>query len=88
SILFEPGDELVRQLVNGYQADHFFKDKWDKASADDLPRFQGQAFQVDERGLLYLRVGDDEPKLCVPQAAVPHILACTHDSPLFSAHEG
>ncbi|EPT02334.1 hypothetical protein FOMPIDRAFT_1082883, partial [Fomitopsis schrenkii] len=88
TILFEPGDEMARQFVAGYQDDRFFCDKWKQASSMTVPRFQGQAFQRDERGLLYMRIGDDEPKLCVPRTMVPTILAHTHDSPLFSAHEG
>ncbi|EPS94952.1 hypothetical protein FOMPIDRAFT_1078413, partial [Fomitopsis schrenkii] len=88
TILYEPGEDMARQFVAGYQADRFFRDKWTKATSTDLPRFQGQAFQRDERDLLYMRIGDDEPKLCVPQSLVPTILAHTHDSPLFSAHEG
>ena len=88
TILFEPGEELTKQLVEGYQEDPFFKDKWARAKEQHLPHFQGQAFQVDERGLLYLCLGDDDTKLCIPRATVPTILACTHNSPLFSAHEG
>ncbi|KZT67214.1 hypothetical protein DAEQUDRAFT_653672, partial [Daedalea quercina L-15889] len=87
-VLMELSDELTKKFVEGYQVDNFFKDKWSKATTPGLVQFKGQAYQADERGLLYLRVDNDPPKLCVPHTMVPYILNETHDSPLASAHEG
>ncbi|EPS96699.1 hypothetical protein FOMPIDRAFT_1079355, partial [Fomitopsis schrenkii] len=75
-------------FVDGYKVDPYFSDKWKKAANAEVLPFAGQCFIMGVNQLLYMRINDEMPKLCVPKPLVPFVLAQVHDSPWDSAHKG
>ena len=81
-------DDIRQRFVDGYLEDPHFAEKWKKVSETEAQPFYGQCFVKEQDGLLYLRINDETPKLCVPKSMIPFVLARVHDAAWDSAHEG
>ena len=88
SLSVDLGDDTKSRFVKGYQEDSHFREKWKKADEATAQPFYGQCFVAGNDYLLFLRIDDDPPKLCVPKSMVAFVLAQVHDSAWNSAHEG
>ncbi|EPS95574.1 Gpi16 subunit GPI transamidase component, partial [Fomitopsis schrenkii] len=88
TLLVDLQSDIKAAFVEGYKADLYFRDKWTKAVEGGAQPFAGQCFLAGADQLLYMRINDEMPKLCVPKSQVPFVLAQVHDSPWDSAHEG
>lgn len=87
-LLIRMDETYCRRWVTAYSKDPFFRKKWKDASTKELPEFVGQCFFKDNNGLLFMRMGDESAKLCVPHAEVPGLLSFIHDQSQESAHCG
>ncbi|KAI0038710.1 hypothetical protein FA95DRAFT_1450856, partial [Auriscalpium vulgare] len=88
-LLISASATSVARYVRAYAQDPAFREKWREAE-DELsrPPFPGQCFIRGDNGLLFFRINDEPPRLCVPRAEVTALLAQVHDSPFEAAHEG
>ncbi|KAI0038572.1 hypothetical protein FA95DRAFT_1460850, partial [Auriscalpium vulgare] len=80
--------DAVAQFVKAYASDPALREKWAEADARNHPQFKGQCFVRGADDLLFFRVNDEPPRLCVPRSEVVPLLARVHDSPFEAAHEG
>ncbi|KAI0038209.1 hypothetical protein FA95DRAFT_1456526, partial [Auriscalpium vulgare] len=80
--------EYERRFRVGYQEDPYFRDRWLAADSADNQQYKGQCFTRSAGGLLFLRVDDEPPRLCVPRSEVAGLVARYHDSAFEAAHEG
>ncbi|KAI0038332.1 hypothetical protein FA95DRAFT_1461776, partial [Auriscalpium vulgare] len=88
-LLISMRSESVERYARAYAQDPAFHDKWLEAGADpQQPQFQGQCFIRGDNGLLFFRINDEPPRLCVPRTEVEPLLSQVHDSPFEAAHEG
>ncbi|KAI0043230.1 hypothetical protein FA95DRAFT_1498894, partial [Auriscalpium vulgare] len=80
--------DYERRFREGYQSDPYFRERWQAADSAANQQYKGQCFTRSSRGLLFLRVDDEPPRLCVPRSEVPALIARYHDSAFEAAHEG
>ncbi|KAI0038603.1 hypothetical protein FA95DRAFT_1462398, partial [Auriscalpium vulgare] len=80
--------EVVARFARAYAEDPAFREKWTDAGSSDSPQFKGQCFIKGENHLLFLRINDEAPRLCIPRSEVTPLLSRIHDSPFEAAHEG
>ncbi|KAI0058051.1 hypothetical protein BV25DRAFT_1767423, partial [Artomyces pyxidatus] len=80
--------QLIEKFREGYEQDHYFREKWLAAAPVDQKQYQGQCFFRSKEGLLLFRVNEEPTRLCIPRSEVLPLLARLHDSPFEAAHEG
>ncbi|KAI0040539.1 hypothetical protein FA95DRAFT_1458593, partial [Auriscalpium vulgare] len=81
-------DAAAAKYVRAYAEDPAFREKWADAGSADGQQFKGQCFIRGANDLLFFRINDEAPRLCIPRSEVTPLLARIHDSPFEAAHEG
>lgn len=79
-------EELVEKFVQDYQQDSFFFKRWNDPKSDLNSWHPSSRFFKDERGLLFFRDADYQPRLCVPSTQRAFILKEAHEDPFETAH--
>ncbi|KAI0040554.1 hypothetical protein FA95DRAFT_1474849, partial [Auriscalpium vulgare] len=80
--------EYLRTFVEGYKADTAFKQRWESTISSPNSWDASQRYFKDEKGLLYFRDADFQPRLCIPKDFRAGLLLQAHESPFESAHAG
>ncbi|KAI0038551.1 hypothetical protein FA95DRAFT_1458873, partial [Auriscalpium vulgare] len=81
-------ESYLQSFLQGYKADAAFKQRWETTSQSPDTWDAGQRYFKDEKGLLYFRDADFQPRLCVPKSLRAGLLLQAHESPFESAHAG
>jgi hypothetical protein len=81
----EVDDELVQEIVNGYDRDRFFNKvrRFLRGEEVDIPnpRSKARQFRMDARGIIY-EMRRREPRVCIPKGELRiRILQEMHDAP-------
>ncbi|THH30850.1 hypothetical protein EUX98_g3348 [Antrodiella citrinella] len=87
-IHIELSSDILKRYVDGYRKDPAFRQRWESehSNADSWdPAFR---FFKDDRGLLFFRDADFQPRLCVPKPEQAEVLADAHQSAYVTAHAG
>ncbi|KII83582.1 hypothetical protein PLICRDRAFT_119199, partial [Plicaturopsis crispa FD-325 SS-3] len=88
TLLIHMDEEYMAKFVDGYKSDPVFRERWNEAEANDDKWHAGKRYYKDDKGLLYFRDADFQPRLCVPANERATILREAHETPLGSAHAG
>ncbi|KII93298.1 hypothetical protein PLICRDRAFT_73172, partial [Plicaturopsis crispa FD-325 SS-3] len=88
NILVAIDDGYIQEFVDGYKTDVSFKERWNDPKSSNDKWHAGKRYYKDQRGLLFFRDADFQPKLCVPSSQRAAILREAHESAVNTAHAG
>ncbi|EIM85169.1 uncharacterized protein STEHIDRAFT_21556, partial [Stereum hirsutum FP-91666 SS1] len=89
-ILVHMGPDTLARYVKGYRLDPEYKSRYKELQkGENVATWDaGKRFYKDERGLLFFRDANFQPRLCVPISERGTLLAEAHESPFETAHAG